>query len=153
MRPSNSPTFLCSRPRDDDYERVRSRSIHDIGPDSPFEVSALMIKSPVTGSCWRDGRGERKSCSRAKYLDEHIVNTNSSREVSRREYFDVPCFPRPSANEGLRVLAPGLDQNTKPIPSFEGSILVGYRSILQQLQDGLPMATVDQERERENQRL
>ena len=65
----------------------------------------------------------------------------------------IPCFPSPSANEGFCILAPGLNQNTKPIPSLEGPIYVGYRSILQQLQDGFPMTTVDQERERENQRL
>jgi len=67
--------------------------------------------------------------------------------------FNIPCFPSPSTNEGLCVLAPGLNQNTKPIPPLEGPISVGYRSILQQLKDGFPMAIIDQERERENQRL
>ena len=50
--------------------------------DPLLEVSALMTKSPVTGSCWRDWRGERNNCSRAKYLGEHIVNKNSIWKVS-----------------------------------------------------------------------
>ena len=100
-----------------------------------------------------EGRARREEQLFKSQVSERTYGQYEFKSKSISKKFDVPCFPSPSAYEGLRVFTPGLDQNTKPIPSLEGPILVVHGGILQQLQDAFPMAAVDQEREWEDQRL